>query len=159
MELYRISAITLFVRNMDISCKFYSRIPGFRLVCGGSFDSFTTYEVGKDTKVYLNLELVNDDRSKDFGRIIFHTDDVDELYTHMKNDNYISKLGSIENEPTDASWGERFFHIRDPDHYQLSFATPISKNYLQTDYTDEDFFKRKKRRYKSVYKRRYREKK
>jgi uncharacterized glyoxalase superfamily protein PhnB len=39
----------------------------------------------------------------------------------------IAELVSFENEPTDALWGERFFHIRDPDGYQLTFATPISR--------------------------------
>ncbi|MGH9996937.1 MAG: VOC family protein [Nitrososphaeraceae archaeon] len=33
---------------------------------------------------------------------------------------------SFENEPTDASWGERYFHIRDPDGYLLSFAQLIN---------------------------------
>jgi hypothetical protein len=27
----------------------------------------------------------------------------------------------------DAPWGERYFHIREPDGYQLSFAKPIKK--------------------------------
>jgi len=37
-------------------------------------------------------------------------------YTHTsKNDASISELVSFENEPT----GERFFHIGDPDGYQL----------------------------------------
>jgi hypothetical protein len=31
----------------------------------------------------------------------------------------------FENEPADAPWNERYFHIRDPDGYQLSFAQPI----------------------------------
>jgi len=61
-----------------------------------------------------------------FHRIL-HTDDVDELYSHLKNDDHISKLVSFENEPTDASWGERFFHMRDPDGYQLLFVTSIRK--------------------------------
>ena len=34
--------------------------------------------------------------------------------------------GSFENEPTNAAWGERYFHIRKPDGYQLSFAKPIA---------------------------------
>ena len=33
--------------------------------------------------------------------------------------------GSFENEPTNAPWGERYFHIRKPDGYRLSFAKPI----------------------------------
>ncbi len=155
----RISAITLLVKNMEKSCQFYSRIPGFRLVCGGTSDFFSTYEVGSDTKMYLNLEQVNDYKRRDFGRIIFHTDDVDRLYDHLKNDPHILKLGSFENVPTDASWGERFFHIRDPDNYQLSFAMPIRKSSAEISNIDKDLFSKKKRRYKSVYKRRYREKK
>jgi len=110
---------------MERSCKFYSAIPGFRLVCGGASDSFTTYEVEKYSKMYLNLELRKEDSSKDFGRIIFHTSNVDELYAYLKKDDNISKLGSFENEPTSATWGERFFHMRDPNGYQLSFAMPI----------------------------------
>lgn len=124
MKVYRISAVTLFVKNMEESCKFYSAIPGFELVCGGISDSFTTYEIGGG-KMYLNLELRTEDSSKDFGRIIFHTSNVDALYTNLKKDHTISKLGSFENEPTNAPWGERFFHMRDPNGYQLSFAMPI----------------------------------
>lgn len=26
--------------------------------------------------------------------------------------------------PRDAPWGERYFHVRDPDGHELSFATP-----------------------------------
>ncbi|HYA83322.1 MAG TPA: hypothetical protein VEH06_07725, partial [Candidatus Bathyarchaeia archaeon] len=51
----------------------------------------------------------------------------DGLYSRFKNDVSLSELISLENEPTNALWGERFFHIRDPDGYQLSFATPISR--------------------------------
>jgi len=47
VKVYRISAITLFVKNMEASCKFYSAIPGFELVCGGISDSFTTYQIGR----------------------------------------------------------------------------------------------------------------
>lgn len=128
MKVHRISAITLLVQNMQSSCNFYSRIPGFRIVCGGSSDNFTTYEAGDESKIYLNLELVKDYRQTDFGRIIFHTDDVDKLYSYLKNDAHISKLVYFETEPVNASWGERFFHMRDPDGYQLSFATPIRKS-------------------------------
>jgi uncharacterized glyoxalase superfamily protein PhnB len=86
--------------------------------------------------MYLNLELRTNTNTTttyvnnrgNFGRIIFHTEDVDELYSHFKSDASISELVSFENEPTDALWGERFFHIRDPDGYQLSFATPIVKS-------------------------------
>ncbi|MDQ3947578.1 MAG: VOC family protein [Thermoproteota archaeon] len=142
MTVYRISAITLKVKNMEKSCLLYSKIPGFRLTYGGKpSDSFTTFEIGKGSNAaYLNLELIDDDGSsgfyngstvgkmketEDFGRIIFHTDNVDKLYSYMKHDEYISKSIVFENEPTNASWGERFFHIREPNGYQLSFAQPL----------------------------------
>ena len=148
---YKISAITLSIRNMQRSCKFYSRIPGFKAVYGGAKnDSFTTFEIGPSaTKEQrgqlkirnavnscLNLQLVNEHSNKrtrvrfemnmTCSRIIFHTDDVDKLYHQLKYDKYIGKSITFENQPTDAPWGERFFHIRDPDCYRLSFAQPIS---------------------------------
>ena len=136
MKVYKISAITLSIENMEKSCKFYSRIPGFKIVYGGSIDdTFTTFRIGESITMYLNLELRTNtniiithvDNRRNFGRIIFYTEDVDGLYSRFKNDVSISKLVSFENEPTDALWGERFFHIRDPDGYQLSFATPIRR--------------------------------
>jgi uncharacterized glyoxalase superfamily protein PhnB len=29
-------------------------------------------------------------------------------------------------EPADAPWGERYFHVRDPDGHELSFARPLA---------------------------------
>lgn len=130
-EVYRISAVTLIIKNMEKSCNFYSQIPGFKLVYGGSFkDTFTTFEIGEEIpKVYLNLELnTNSEHDrKHFGRIIFHTEDVDKLYSYMKSNHDISNVISFENEPKDAPWGERYFHIREPDGYHLSFAMPIKE--------------------------------
>jgi catechol 2,3-dioxygenase-like lactoylglutathione lyase family enzyme len=129
-----ISAVTLIISNMERSCRFYSDIPGFKLLYGGgSKDSFTTYQIGKYKKItYLNLELKNlpnddighENNNNNFGRIIFHTDDVDKLYSYFKTDKSISNLILLENEPVNASWNERYFHIRDPDGFQLSFAQP-----------------------------------
>lgn len=123
MKVYRISAVTLKVRNMKKSCSFYSRLPGFRLAYGGEAEPFTTFEVG-GSKTYLNLELANDPKP-DFGRIVFHTEDVDGLYRYMKSDGAVSGAATFETEPADAPWGERFFHVREPDGYQLSFASPL----------------------------------
>ena len=129
-----ISAVTLIISNMERSCRFYSNIPGFKLLYGGgSKDSFTTYQIGKYKHItYLNLELENlpnddiggENKSNNFGRIIFYTDNADRLYSYFKTDKSISSLIQLENEPVNASWNERFFHIRDPDGFQLSFAQP-----------------------------------
>ena len=146
MKVHRISAITLRIKEMERSCRFYSQIPGFRMIYGGSTnDSFSTYEIGrsKSSKIYLNLELIrqtndqDDDDNiiassrKDFGRIIFHTDDVDKLYDYFKNNKSISDEIIFETAPNDAPWGERYFHIREPNGYQLSFAKPLRKSFQQ----------------------------
>lgn len=134
---------------MEKSCSLYSKIPGFRLTYGGKpSDRFTTFEIGKESKAttYLNLELIEEEEeeendssvfykkssiggktkgSENFGRIIFHTENVDELYSYMKYDEYVSESIVFESEPTNAPWGERFFHIREPNGYQLSFAQPL----------------------------------
>lgn len=58
MRVYRISAVTLKVNEMEKSCQFYSKIPGFRVVYGGApSDTFATFEVGEgDKKTHLNLD-------------------------------------------------------------------------------------------------------
>jgi catechol 2,3-dioxygenase-like lactoylglutathione lyase family enzyme len=144
MKVYGISAITLKVKDMEKSCSLYSKIPGFRLAHGGGpFDIFTIFEIGEGSKAtYLNLEPIAEiDGSfdfnekfylgkkrgrEDFGRVIFHTENVDKLYSYMKHDEHISKYIVFENKPTNAPWGERYFHIREPNGYQLSFAQPLS---------------------------------
>ena len=124
MRVSKISAVTLPVSDMEKSVNFYSKIPNFKIVYGGSDSQFTSFLIEDTEKSYLNLKL-NETRSLNFGRIIFYTDDVDELFTYMENDETISGLGKLESKPEDAVWGERFFHMLDPDGYKLSFATPI----------------------------------
>ena len=63
--------------------------------------------------------------SKYFCFIIFYVEDVDKFFIYMQNDETISVLGKLESKPQDAEWGERFFHMLDPDGYRLSFAAPI----------------------------------
>jgi len=166
MRLYRISAVTLKVQDMEKSWDFYSKLPGMRLVVGGKTNSFSTFEVGKGSKMYINLELDGGDRDEEraeeersdidmsrgnvadtsfeirpskkarkgrsqrkdeFGRIIFHTEDVDALYQYMVTDDSISDNITFEGQPRDAGWGERFFQIIEPNGYELSFAQPIAK--------------------------------
>jgi len=44
---------------------------------------------------------------------------VDALWNHLKDRGFDPKI------PQDASWGERYFHVPDPDGHELSFACPI----------------------------------
>ena len=124
MKVSKISAVTLLVSNMNRSVDFYSKIPNFKIVYGGSEAQFTSFLIDDKVKSYLNLKL-NKTHSTDFGRIIFYTDNVDDLFAYMQDDKTVSELGKFESKPQDAIWGERFFHMLDPDGYKMSFATPI----------------------------------
>ncbi len=124
MRVSKISAVTLLVTDMKRSVEFYSKIPNFKIVYGVSETQFTSFLIDDAVKSYLNLKL-GKTHSTDFGRIIFYTDDVDGLFAYMQDDKTVSELGKFESKPQDATWGERFFHMLDPDGYKMSFATPI----------------------------------
>ena len=124
MKVTKISAVTLPISDMKKSVEFYSKIPNFKIVYGGSEAQFTSFLIDDAVKSYLNLKL-GKTHSTDFGRIIFYTDDVDGLFAYMQDDKTVSELGKFESKPQDATWGERFFHMLDPDGYKMSFATPL----------------------------------
>lgn len=113
-----ISAITLTVTNMACSVDFYKAL-GMAVRYGGESAKFTSLHAGT---ACVNLSQSDKAKKADFwGRIIFYVDDVDALYNKVLAAGY-----KIETQPADASWGERFFHICDPDNHQLSFARLLS---------------------------------
>jgi catechol 2,3-dioxygenase-like lactoylglutathione lyase family enzyme len=120
-----ISAVTLATHNMSRAVRFY-RALGFETVHGGDDDSaFTSFRAGTS---YLNLILESVDRNWSWwGRVIFYHSDVDALYATAVAAGY--RPDAI---PRDAEWGERFFHITDPDGHELSFAWPLRRKSLRT---------------------------
>ncbi len=130
MNVQKISAVTLKVKNMRNEWQFYSKIPGLSLSYGGPVSSFTSFEIKDDnsnSKSYINLEYTKGlRRDTNFGRIIIYSRNVDTLYDYFKHDKDIRRLITIKNKPVDGIWGERYFHILDPEEYELSFAQLIS---------------------------------
>lgn len=114
MTVQHISAVTLGVRDMARAVDFYQAKVGLELRHGGPAASFTSFNVGNG---YLNLILVTDGGWSWWGRLIFYVDDVDAIYNRLA-----SAGTSPDAPPQDASWGERYFHITDPDGHELSFA-------------------------------------
>jgi len=113
----KISAITLTVRDMGTSVRFYIDVLGLQMLYGGEQASFSSFCTKDEQHTILNLE-----RGKavtDWGRIIFHVSDVDEVWK------YLMEKGFNPERPRDASWGERYFHMLDPDGHELSFARPF----------------------------------
>ena len=112
-----ISAITLATHDMARAVAFYEAL-GFVLKFGGPAARFTSFWVGSS---YLNLMSVPGEHVwGQWGRAIFYVDDVDAYYALA-----LSTGLRPEFAPQDGSWGERYFHILDPDGHELSFARPI----------------------------------
>ncbi len=113
-----ISAVTLATHDMAAAVRFY-RSLGFSLRYGGEDSAFTSFCVGPS---YLNLIGQPKDRQWSWwGRVIFYVSDVDALYERA-----VAKGLDPNSTPRDAEWGERYFHLTDPDGHQLSFAKPLA---------------------------------
>ena len=116
-----LSAITFSVRDMQEALDFYLAF-GFHLVYGGPEARFSSLQGGES---FVNLQLRPDyapsQSPAPWGRIIFWVDDVDVLHQSITAQGLVSTT-----QPRDATWGERYFHITDPNGNELSFAKPLS---------------------------------
>ena len=116
-----INAVTFVVTDMARSVRFYTDL-GFTLVFGGSQAPFTTFSWGPETPPnFVNLQYTGEVPGTGWGRVIFFTPDPDLVHTTAFATDH-----QPEFEPRDAPWGERYFHIRDPDGHELSFAVPLA---------------------------------
>lgn len=111
-----LSATTLVTGDMAASVAFYEAL-GFNRRYGGADAAFTSYHVGDG---FLNLQAGVRRTDEVWGRVIIWVDDVDGMYRRARSAGYVP-----ETEPADATWGERYFHIRDPSGHELSFARPL----------------------------------
>jgi catechol 2,3-dioxygenase-like lactoylglutathione lyase family enzyme len=113
-----ISAITLGTHDMGRAVQFY-RSLGFELLYGGEAAAFTSFRAGTG---YLNLTAQPEDKHWSWwGRVIFYVADVDGAYARARAAGWQPSTA-----PRDAEWGERYFHLTDPDGHELSFARPLS---------------------------------
>jgi catechol 2,3-dioxygenase-like lactoylglutathione lyase family enzyme len=113
-----LSAITLATQDMDRAVRFYQAL-GFPMKYGGGGDAFTSFSFGQS---YLNLIAESHAPIAWWGRVIIYVSDVDALYRQALAAGFPPQF-----EPRDAPWGERYFHITDPDGHELSFAQPLGQ--------------------------------
>jgi catechol 2,3-dioxygenase-like lactoylglutathione lyase family enzyme len=112
-----ISAITLATHDMARAVAFYEAL-GFAQKSGGPASAFTSFHAGRG---YLNLTMVSaEKRWSWWGRVIFYVADVDAQYARACSSGLAPSF-----PPHDATWGERYFHLVDPDGHELSFAQPL----------------------------------
>ncbi len=112
-----ISAITLATHDMARAVAFYEAL-GFALKFGGPDAAFTSFHAGTG---YLNLaKAPAETQWFSWGRAIFYVDAVDAHYARARAAGLAPAFA-----PRDGPWGERYFHIVDPDGHELSFARPL----------------------------------
>jgi catechol 2,3-dioxygenase-like lactoylglutathione lyase family enzyme len=113
-----INAITLATTDMAGAVAFYEAL-GLGLRYGGPRAEFSSFHVGTG---YLNLQLdpAYVPPGRVWGRVILWVDDVDDCYDRVRAAGYAPGT-----EPADAPWGERYFHVRDPDGHEVSIARPL----------------------------------
>ncbi len=114
MQVEALSAITLATRDMAKALAFY-HVLGFRTVWSAPDDSFATINAGS---AWINLFQAGPDTDWGaWGRYVLHVDDVDAFHALLVEAGYEPQMA-----PSDAPWGERYFHILDPDGHEVSLA-------------------------------------
>ena len=119
MSIENISAITLATVNMNRSVAFYEAL-GFELIYGGADTVFSSLKAGSG---FVNLTSERPQGGWSWwGRVIFHVANVDDIYAKALASGF-----ATDTKPRDAEWGERYFHMTDPDGHELSFARLLSR--------------------------------
>jgi catechol 2,3-dioxygenase-like lactoylglutathione lyase family enzyme len=114
MQVESLSAITLATHDMAKSLGFYATL-GFRTVWSAPDGSFATIRAGD---AWINLFMTGSDTDwRGWGRFILHVDDVDAFHERLLEVGYEPQMA-----PSDAPWGERYFHVLDPDGHEVSLA-------------------------------------
>jgi len=116
VDIESISAVTVFSVDMARAVRFYTAL-GFPLIHGGEDAPFSSFRAGTG---YLNVAR-GQPPAHLWGRAILYVSDVDAMYRRVLAVGYAPEMA-----PADAPWGERYFHVRDPDGNELSFARPLT---------------------------------
>ena len=118
-QIHSVNAVSLATHDMARALQFYQAL-GFTLCYGDEQASFSSLSAGSS---YLNLTLQPPDRTWSWwGRVIYYVSDVDAFYQRA-----IDQGLNPETPPRNATWGERYFHITDPDGHELSFAKLLER--------------------------------
>ena len=112
MSIQHISAVSFAVIDMAHSVGFYEKL-GFEVIYGSPRDSFVTLQADQ---AFINLILTDGYQKQWWGRAIFRVSNADQQYQKALS------ADLNPDSPQNGAWGERYFHITDPDGHELSFA-------------------------------------
>jgi catechol 2,3-dioxygenase-like lactoylglutathione lyase family enzyme len=115
-----ISAITLVAADMAASVAFYE-VLGSEVVFGGVEASFTTLKLNNDQFLNLQLDAMWVPAERVWGRFILWVDNVDAMHKAFIAAGFTPLMA-----PSDAVWGERYFHILDPAGHEISIARRLA---------------------------------
>jgi catechol 2,3-dioxygenase-like lactoylglutathione lyase family enzyme len=115
-----ISAITLVAADMAASVAFYE-VLGSEVVFGGVEASFTTLKLNNEQFLNLQLDAMWVPAERVWGRFILWVDNVDAMHKAFIAAGFTPLMA-----PSDAVWGERYFHILDPAGHEISIARRLA---------------------------------
>jgi catechol 2,3-dioxygenase-like lactoylglutathione lyase family enzyme len=114
-----INAVTLATADMAASVAFYEAL-GLELAFGGRDAAFSTLRIGVSDFLNLQLDPAWRKPERVWGRVIIWVDDVDAVHRRL-----LDRGVTPEFAPSDAPWGERYFHVLDPAGHEVSVARRI----------------------------------
>ena len=125
-DIEMINAVTLVTADMETSSAFYMGL-GFEPIVGGRRRCVHDLP-GRRGFLNVQLDPTHAPIVSIWGRVIFWVADVDAMYERA-----LAHGIAPEMAPIDAPWGERYFHLRDPDGHELSFAKLLAPVELSRD--------------------------
>jgi catechol 2,3-dioxygenase-like lactoylglutathione lyase family enzyme len=116
MAVQSLTAITLATPDMEASLAFYA-VLGFRTAWDGEGGTFVVINSGQ---AWMNLFVAQERDWRGWGRFILYVDDVDATHEALRSAGFQPDM-----PPSDAPWGERYFHVHDPAGHEVSIAKRI----------------------------------
>lgn len=108
------------MRDKAATQAYYVGKLGFRLAGEAVYDDYLMVE---REQIQLHFFLFRQlDPRENYGQVYIRTDDIDDLYRSMLDRGVaIHPNGPLQTKP----WGQREFHLLDPDHNLLTFGQSV----------------------------------
>lgn len=108
------------MRNKAVTKAYYVDQLAFRVIGDAEYDDYLMVE---KENVQLHFFLFKElNPLENYGQIYIRTDDIGSLYQFMLDRKVpIHPNGTLQSRP----WGQREFHLLDPDHNLLTFGQTL----------------------------------